>query len=109
MNKHAKWFCRAVWLGIIADWVLGIPTIFAPEWVLGVLGMRHTQDPTWTAFAGLLVFLLSLFYIPGATDPYRYRFNAWMAVLARPPGVLFFLLYMPGIYRPSVSWTEHCL
>ena len=98
MNKHAIWFCRAVWLGIIADWVLGIPTIFAPEWVLGVLGMRQTQDPTWTAFAGLLVLVLSLFYIPGATDPYRYRFNAWLAVLARPPGVLFFLLYMPGLY-----------
>lgn len=98
MNKHAVWFCRAMWAGIIADWLLCIPTIFAPEWVLSALGMRQTLDPTWTAFAGLLVVLLSLFYIPGASDPYRYRFSAWFAVLARPPGVVFFLFFMPGFY-----------
>lgn len=98
MNKHAVWFRRAVWAGIVADWLLGLPTIFAPEWVLGVIGARQTLDPTWTAFAALLVVLLSLFYIPGANDPYRYRFNAWLAVLARPPGVIFFLFYMPGFY-----------
>ena len=98
MNKHAVWFRRAVWAGIIVDWLLGIPTIFAPEFVLNLLGMRPTQDPTWTGFAGLMVFLLSLFYIPGANNPYRYRFCAWMAVLARPPGVWFFLFFMPGIY-----------
>lgn len=98
MNKQAVWFRRAVWAGILADWLLGLPTIFAPEWVLSTLGVRQTLDPTWTAFAALLVVLLSLFYIPGANNPYRYRFNAWFAVLARPPGVIFFLFFMPGFY-----------
>jgi hypothetical protein len=98
MNTHAKWFCRAVWLGILADWVLGIPTIFAPQKVLSLLGFRPTQDSVWTAFAALLVVLLSLFYIPGASQPYRYRFSAWLAVFARPPGVLFFLWLNPGYY-----------
>ena len=98
MNTHAKWFCRAVWLGILADWVLGIPTIFVPQKVLSLLGFRPTQDPVWTAFAALLVVLLSLFYIPGASQPYRYRFSAWLAVFARPPGVLFFLWLNPGYY-----------
>lgn len=108
MNKHATWFCRAVWAGIIADWVLGIPTIFWPEGVLKLLGMRPTEDPVWTAFAALLVVLLSLFYIPGASDPYRYRFNAWLAVLARPPGVIFFLLYKPGFY-PAFGYLDGAL
>ena len=98
MNAHAKWFGRALWLGILADWVLAVPTIFAPEWVLRVLGFRATGDPVWTAFAGLLVFLLSLFYIPPALNPYRYRFLAWFAVFARPPGVIFFFLLNPGYY-----------
>ncbi len=98
MNKHATWFRRAVWLGILADWVLGIPVIFAPEKVLDLLGFRQTADPVWTAFAGLLVVLLSLFYIPGAQNPYRYKFNAWFAVFARPPGVIFFLVLWNGHY-----------
>lgn len=98
MTNYAVWFRRAVWLGIIVDWVLAIPVIFAPQWVLGLLGLRPTADPVWTAFAALLVFLLSLFYIPGANQPYRYRFNAWFAVFARPPGVIFFLILYPGLY-----------
>jgi hypothetical protein len=44
----------------------------------------------WTRFSGQLVILLSLFYIPAAIDPYRYRANAWLAVASRLAGVLFF-------------------
>lgn len=98
MNKHAVWFRRSVWLGILADWALGIPTIFAPEWVLSTLGFRPTGDPVWTSFAALLVVLLSLFYIPGANQPYRYKASAWLAVFARPPGVIYFLILHPGTY-----------
>ena len=98
MNRPANWFRRAVWLGIVADWLLAVPAIFIPEKLLDLLGLRSTADPMWTAFGGLLVFLLSLFYIPGANQPYRYRFNAWFAVLARLPGVVFFLVLYPGFY-----------
>jgi hypothetical protein len=42
--------------------------------------------------------LLATFYIPGANRPYHYRYNAWLAVLARPPGILFFLVLWPGFY-----------
>lgn len=40
--------------------------------------------------AGLLLTLLSLFYIPAAINPDRYRANAWLAVIARCAGGLFF-------------------
>ncbi|MEM7534106.1 MAG: hypothetical protein AAF639_18130, partial [Chloroflexota bacterium] len=88
----------AVWLGIIADWALGIPAIFVPNATLGMVGQRLSEDPVWTSFAALLLILLSLFYIPGANNPYRYTFNAWLAVFARPPGVLFFFVLNPGYY-----------
>lgn len=98
MKTPVKWFRRAVWLGIIGNWVLTLPLIFAPAWTLDLLGLRATHDPVWTAFAALLVFLVTVFYIPGANQPYRYRFNAWLAVLARPLEVLFFLVLYPGLY-----------
>ena len=105
MSTHAVWFKRTVWLGIVADWLLGIPVIFAPEKVLELLGFRATVDPVWSAFAALLVVLLSLFYIPGAINPERYRFNAWLAVFARPPGVIFFLILYPGAY-PAFGYLD---
>lgn len=98
MKTPAKWFRRAVWLGILGNWVLTLPLIFAPAWTLGLLGLRATHDPVWTAFAALLVFLVTFFYIPGANRPDRYRFNAWLAVLARLPEVGFFLFLYPGLY-----------
>ena len=39
----------------------------------------------------LLLILLSVFYMPAAIDPDRYRTIAWLAVAARLAGVLFFL------------------
>lgn len=93
-----RWFRRAVWLGILADFGLGIPAIFFPEKLFDLLGFRQTGDPVWTAFAALILVLLGAFYIPGANRPFRYRANAFLAVWARPPGVVFFLLLWPGIY-----------
>ncbi len=98
MNKPAVWFRRAVWVGILANLVLAVPAIFAPEKVLALLGLRPTADPVWTAFAALLLLLLSCFYIPGANHPYRYRFNAWLAVLARAAGVIFFFTLASDYY-----------
>jgi len=98
MNKFAVWFRRFMWLGIIQDWLIGLPAIFAPHWLLNLLGQRASQDPVWTSFAGLLVFLLSLFYVPAAIDPYRYTLNAWLATFCRPPGILFFFFLYPGYY-----------
>src|SRR6266446_7045385 len=105
MNKYAVWFSRAMWLGIIADWVLGIPAIFAPNCTLTLAGQRPSPEPHWVAFASLLVILLSLFYIPGANDPYRYSVSAWLGVLARPPGVLFFLFLWPDQY-PAFGYLD---
>jgi len=85
-------------LGILADWVLGIPAIFAPNLTLDLFGLRGSPNPVWVAFSALLVVLLSLFYIPGAIAPYRYVASAWLGVLCRPPGVLFFLLLWRGQY-----------
>jgi hypothetical protein len=97
-NRYARWFKRAMWAGIIQDWLLGIPAIFAPEKTIRLVRQRPTKDPVWTAFAALLVTLLSLSYIPGARDPFRYRASAWLSVFARPPGVIFFFVLRRGTY-----------
>ena len=97
-NRWATWFRRAMWVGIVQDWALGLPAIFAPEKTLKVVRQRPTRDPVWTSFAALMTVLISFLYIPGAQDPYRYRASAVLSVLARPPGVLFFLVLRRRVY-----------
>jgi hypothetical protein len=100
------WFGRAMWVGIIADWAVGIPGIFLPNATLELAG--HTPDlehPVWPAFAFLLMVLLSLFYIPGALDFRRYKATAILSVAARPPGVIFFLLLWPHLY-PAFGYLD---
>jgi hypothetical protein len=66
------------------------------------------EHPVWPAFASLLLVLLSLFYIPGALDPRRYKATAILSVLARPPGVIFFLLLWRGLY-PAFGYLDLAL
>src|SRR5262245_44301960 len=98
MNRYAIWFGRAMGPGILIDWLLAVPAIFAPNWILSLAGQTVSEDATWVAFTALLVFLLSLFYIPGAGDPYRYPVSAWLGVACRLPVALFFLWLYPGQY-----------
>lgn len=98
MRRPARWFGLAIWLGIVADWIPGLPSIVAPGWSLAALGQRPTTSPTWLAFSGLLTVLLSLFFIPAAIAPYRYPASAWLAVTARPLEAIFLLLIWRGLY-----------
>lgn len=106
MKQPHVWFSRAMWLGILADLVLGLPGIFVPNAVLAAAGQPLAlETPVWPAFASLLLVLLALFYIPGASDPYRYRATAILSVLARTAGVVFFLLLWPGTY-PAFGYLD---
>jgi hypothetical protein len=88
--SSAIWFSRALWVGIVANVALALPCLVDPEYSLKLMSMPVAQPLLWPRFAGQLVILLSLFYIPAAIDPYRYRANAWLAVASRLAGVIFF-------------------
>ncbi len=90
MNSYAYWFRRFVVLGILVNLFFAIPGSFIPNAVMGIVGVPPTLDPIWPAFASWLLLLLSLFYIPAASDPFKYRTIAWLAVFARVAGVIFF-------------------
>jgi hypothetical protein len=94
-NKYAHWFRWAVFLGIAQDWLVAIPGIFVPNAVLSLVA-EPAQQPVWPAFAMLLLFLLSLMYIPGALDPFSHRATAILTVVARGAGVVFFLVIWRG-------------
>ncbi|MDH4063565.1 MAG: hypothetical protein OEW19_04140, partial [Acidobacteriota bacterium] len=99
MSQAARWFSRVVWLGILANLALAIPTLVAPERTMRSAGLPLASPLLWPSFSALLLVLLSAFYVPAAIDPRRYRPVAWLAVGARLAGVIFFLLFQPAEYR----------
>jgi len=91
-----RWFRALVLLGVVANLALGIVGLTEPGMVLGLLGLERAQPDVWARFASYVLMLLSIFYVPGAIDPARYRFNAWFAVVCRFAGVAFFGLQGGG-------------
>ena len=86
-----RWFRRVVWLGIFANLALAIPTLAAPDQIVALSRLPTVTPNLWARFAALLLILLSAFYAPAAVDPDRYRANAWLAVVSRLAGVVFFI------------------
>jgi hypothetical protein len=97
-NRPATWFQRVTWVGIAANLALGLPTLIATERMMALASMPPAVPLLWVRFSALLLLLLSLFYMPAAYDCNRYRVVAWLAVLSRLAGVLFFST-QPADYR----------
>lgn len=91
-DTAARWFRRVMWVGIFANLALALPTIAAPALMIDTVGLPTATPDLWPRFSGLLLVLLSVFYMPAATDVDRYRVVAWFAVASRLTGVLFFLI-----------------
>ena len=114
MNRHqsiSRWKLRhalIVWLGIVLNMGFVIPLLFAPVWFLDLFGLR-VEPLIWTQFAGLLLAIISVFYIPATIDIDRYRIFAWLSVFpSRSFGVLFFsimvfLAHQPAAYLLGVA------
>ena len=91
MNGFDRAFRITVWVGVLVNLSLAAAAVFAPDWLLRTMGFDVAYPNIWPRFAGWLLILLSLFYIPGANDPHRYRANAVLSVCARFAGVAFFV------------------
>ncbi len=98
-TSAGRWFTRVLWIGILANIALAMPALLAPSLMLDLSGFPQATPIMWTRFAALLLILLSAFYVLPAVDPDRYRPAAWLAVLSRLAGVLFFLITQAPEYR----------
>jgi hypothetical protein len=92
MNSAAKWFGRVVWVGIVVNMLFVIPCFFFPERLCELLGLTKPDPIIWVRTSGMLLFIISVFYIPAAVNPFRYRATAIMHIVpSRACGSSFFL------------------
>ena len=89
------WIARhslVVWIGVLLNLVFVFSLLFDPAWLLGFFNVPYNES-LWPRFAGLLLLIVTLFYIPATLDLDRYRVIAWMAILpSRSFGATFFFL-----------------
>ena len=103
MSKYPKWFCAVLWIGIVVNFLVGVPAIFLPNTTLRLFHQRASGDIVWASYAALLAVILAIVYIAPARDPYRYKHTAKMAVVSHGLEAFFFLLFYPGEY-PCFGW-----
>ena len=95
----AHWFSRVVWLGILANFALAIPTLLVPARMVELTGIPPATPLLWVQFSALLLILLSIFYMPAGIDYVRYYATAWMTVGSRLAGVIFFVGFQSREYH----------
>jgi hypothetical protein len=109
MSKHVKQFNAAVFVGVLINiFGMALPFIFAPQWSLDFFGLPGGGGSVvWMRQAGLLLFYLSLLYVPGGIDPLRYRLNAYFAIAGRMTIGLywFYLVYFEGRTRSFLNFA----
>ena len=100
MSKQAPqelslWIARhslLVWLGIVLNLFFVFMLLIDPPMLLSLFKIP-VDGSIWPRFAGLLLLIITIFYIPATLDLERYRVIAWMAVFpSRSFGATFFFL-----------------
>jgi hypothetical protein len=108
MNRYAKWFHRAVFVGVLINvFGMALPFIFAPQWYLDWFGLPGGGGSViWMRQAGLLLLFISILYVPGGSDPVRYRWNAMFAVVVRMTIGLYWLwlVFVEGRTRGFIGF-----
>jgi hypothetical protein len=94
-----RWFGRVVWIGILANLALAIPTLLAPAQLMELTGVPPAMPVMWPQFSALLLILLSIMYVPAALDYRRYHITAWATVASRLAGVIFFVGFQAPEYH----------
>ena len=90
-----KWL---VWIGILLNWSVGALALLQPGWLVATLALGPLQDRVWITNYAVLLVLIGTFYIPAASDPDRYRANAWLSVVCRLlPAAVFFAGTASGV------------
>lgn len=81
-----------VWLGILLNMFFVVPMLVDPLWTLALLDIPPV-NPLWPRIGGLLLLIISIFYIPPTIDLERYRAMAWLVIFpSRTFGATFFFL-----------------
>ncbi|MCG8454794.1 MAG: hypothetical protein MI919_00825, partial [Holophagales bacterium] len=92
LNGYLKWFSRLTWVGVAVNLGFILPALFSPDTLEAILGPGSTEFAIyWVPFAGLLVAMATVLYLPAAADPLGRHVYAWLSVVGRGMAAGFWL------------------
>ncbi|HTO78515.1 MAG TPA: hypothetical protein VMJ31_01930 [Methylocystis sp.] len=93
-DSSTAWIARysiLIWIGIALNLALIIPLFFFPEQMIAFFHLQPLSQTLWARVGGMLLAIISVFYVPTAIDFARYRTYAWLGVFpSRTFGATFF-------------------
>src|SRR4051795_3096684 len=107
LNKYLKWFGWVAAAGMIFNFVWVFQALFTPMALKFPIGTQALfQSTTWLGIAAIVLFSVTLLYLPSAAATQQYFTYDWLIVLSRAVAAVFwftvwrqpyhggFLLYM---------------
>ncbi|XSG84144.1 MAG: hypothetical protein ACPW60_10415 [Methylohalobius sp. ZOD2] len=91
-TSYEIWHTRLVQIGIAINLLFVVGLCFFPRQLLDFLSIP-LEHLIWARASGMLLFIISVFYIPPTWDLKRYRAVAWFAIFpSRTFGATFFTI-----------------
>lgn len=76
----AALFSRTVWLGIIVNMLFVIACFFYPMQMCDLLHLKRPEPIIWLRTSGMLLFIISVFYLPATPDPFRGQEGGFLSI-----------------------------
>jgi hypothetical protein len=84
-------FRIVVALGIPANLYFAIPAFFFPGYIVRTANLKPGFETVWLRNAGLLILIITAYYLIAIYDPVRYEPVAWMTIVGRMSAGLYWL------------------
>jgi hypothetical protein len=76
-------FRVVVALGIPPNLYFAYPALFKPDFIVRKAGLKPGFETVWLRNAGLLIWIITAYYLIAIWDPERYEPVAWMTIVGR--------------------------
>ena len=118
MNPYHRWLAPILWVGVLVNFTFCVGVFLAPEWLVSwfcwpallfpfsgdaVTGrcVPWTGETVWIRDAGALLAMLGVMYWAAASDPLRYRVNAWVFVVNK---MFFAVFWVWPVLFAGAAW-----
>lgn len=95
---------RVMFVGFLITGFVSVPGIFHPASVLDFMGARPPVQPVWAAFAFLLSFLVSLFFLVASCDPQGNLATTRLSIFSRFVWAGFWYWGYPAFEGSTAPW-----
>jgi len=90
LNKHLRWFSYVAFFGMAFNMLWVVQSIFFPNSLSTPIGTEPLfQSTVWLGITGVVLFTVTILYLPSAAAPSQYFTYDWLIVASRAVAAVF--------------------